>query len=161
MAERATDLPARVVALWRSEDVSLNAPATVAELDVLGKLLGILLAGDLRALFSLANGMVDEAYDARFVSFWSIAKIERNRNRYPEERLAFADFAIDSWWFTIGKTAAGLVVFMPNGEEADTPRAVGSFSEFLRLYIEEPSSLNLFGADDFPFVLDALDAIAV
>ena len=120
MAERATGVPARVVALWRSEGVALNAPATGAELDVLGKLLGVLPDGGLVALFSLANGMVDDVYDARFVSFWSIAKIERNRK-------------------TLSGGAARVCRFRNRFVVVHSREDGGG-----------PSSLDLFGTDDTP-----------
>jgi hypothetical protein len=56
-------------------------------------------------LYSLANGLADYEYDARQVSFWSVAKIVNGAKEDPSLSVAFADFLIDSWYFRLGRSA--------------------------------------------------------
>ena len=135
---------AELVSLWKAEGVRLNAGAAPAELYGFGKLLGVELAGDLLALYALADGMVDLEYDARQASVWSIAKIQTHASKFPLSPPAFADFLIESWHFRLGQGSTGLVVLSDNVRSGAPPKQIGSFSEFLRMYIANPRGLDLF-----------------
>lgn len=101
-----------IVALWREERTPLNAGATEAALARLEQLLGVPLPKDVRAFYSLADGMPDDHYDACQLSFWSIERIVRERaaeapaEPAPGRGIAFADVIAETHYDYYRRTAA-------------------------------------------------------
>ena len=137
------DVVSEMVEIWRAEGIELNGGAGPEELETLRSLLGGELSPEVSALYSLANGMVDLTYDDRQASFWSIDKIRARAGEESGAVVAFADFMLDSWYFRLAQTPAGLVVLSENVRPGSPPKELGSFADFLRTYIDRPTSLGL------------------
>jgi len=137
------DVVNEVIGIWRAEGIELNGGAEPDELDALRGLLGGNLGEEVSTLYRLANGMVDLTYDDRQASFWSIDKIRSRAGEGSAEPVAFADFMLDSWYFRFAQTDAGLVVITENVRPGAQPKEIGSFADFLRAYIDRPTSLGL------------------
>jgi hypothetical protein len=69
-----------ILSIWRAADVPMNPPASVEQLRDLRQLFDGQLPPGLRALYSAANGMADNAMDDWNVSFWSIERISREQD---------------------------------------------------------------------------------
>lgn len=132
-----------LVTIWRAEGIELNAGAAPEDLELLQSLLGGALSEELRELYQHVNGMVDLTYDDRQASFWSIDKIRARATDDASAPVAFADFMLDSWYFRFARGPAGLVVVSENVRPGAPPRELGSFADFLRAYIDRPTSLGL------------------
>lgn len=142
----------KVVERWRKAGIPLNAGASTKDLDLLERQLGM-LPGDVRLLFSLANGMHDDESDEYFVSFWSIKKILReapNLSRVDLTRkyrdTAIADVMIDSWFIRLRTIAGGSYVVVVDGVNLEVPSLTGFFDR----YLNEPESIGLWGKEGGP-----------
>jgi hypothetical protein len=133
-----------ILAGWRNDRIELNPPASAYELARLAELLGALVPADLLDLYSVANGMVDNATDTWNVSLWSIDRILRENdvvNRTGRRWIAFADFLGYSWCFRLAPDAiCTRVLAESTGEE------FGSLAEFFERYSTKPESLDLVKA---------------
>ena len=133
-----------VISDWRNDGVLLNSPASQGELARLAEFLGAPVPDDLRALYSAANGMEDNAIDQWHVSFWSIDRLIRERDtmeRAGRSWVAFADFLVYSWCFRIlPKGDRTSVLDEGTGEEFESVR------QFSERYAHDPGSLALVKA---------------
>ena len=135
----------QVLKTWRAAAVPLNPPASEADLRLLAAFLGDAVPPDLRALYSVANGMVDYEMDDWYVFFWSIDRITRERDVQVDGArrwIAFADVLLYSWCFR----------FSPDGDRTrvrvdSTGEEFECLEDFLSRYASDPGSLDLFEAE--------------
>ena len=134
----------QVLKTWRAAAVRLNPPASEADLFALAAFLGDAVPPDLRALYSAANGMVDNEMDGWYVFFWSTDRVTRERDVQVDGArrwIAFADVLLDSWCFR----------FSPDGDRTrirvdSTGEEFECLEDFLSRYASDPGSLGLFEA---------------
>ena len=133
-----------VLARWRHDRIELNPPASDVELARLADFLGGLVPADLLELYSMTNGMVDNAMDAMNVSVWSVDRVLRENDivdRAGQRWIAFADFLVYSWCFRLAPREAHTQVLAEStGEE------FASLADFFKRYATEPESLGLVKA---------------
>src|SRR5260221_14299007 len=130
-----------VIGGWRNSGVHLNGPASHSDLARLAEFLGAPVPNDLRAFYSAADGMENDATDQWHVSFWSIDRIIRERDitkRAGRSWVGFADFLVHSWCFR----------FLPNNDQTTvlddgTGEVFQSMGQFFNRYARDPDSLAL------------------
>jgi hypothetical protein len=140
------DAVERIFEHWKGQRVPLNPGASAQDLAALEAFLGCSLPADVRRFYSVANGMLDGAYDSKMVSFWSIDRILREKDVAQAEDqargAAFADVMIYSWTFRYGLRAGGPLSVIADG----SPHEQESLSAFLDQYLSDPDSLGLVDA---------------
>jgi len=133
-----------VISRWRDDGVPLNREASETELARLAEFCGAPIPADLRALYSAANGMSDNAMDQWQVSFWSIDRLVREQDTMERDGrrwIAFADFLVYSWCFRILPNRERTAVLVEaTGEEFE------SIGQFFDRYARDPGSLALLRA---------------
>ena len=133
----------RVVETWRTTGISLNAGASRTDLEDLSALLQLDVPADICEFYGLANGMPDLVYDDHQVRFWSISKIreEHQHGTWGDAEIGFADFLINSWRFIFRVVDNQVIVVSENVRLGDPMESLGSFSDFLEIYLTDSMRL--------------------
>jgi hypothetical protein len=134
-------LASELVERWRRDGVSLNAGATPEQFDQLARFVGCALPDEFLDLYSLCDGMFDRVHDSHLVYFWPISKILAEPR--VDVHVPFADFLIDSWWFLLSSQHGQLRVLSQNVPRGEQPRVLGTFGEFLYIYLNHPGDLGV------------------
>ena len=128
---------------WRRNGVEMNPGASPDELQALRDLLQCAIPADIREFYANANGMCTDVYDEHEVSFWSISKICAQRDAVADMEIGFADFLIDSWRFMFRVEGDRVIVVSGNVSPGSPPENLGTFSDFLKLYVTSPDALRI------------------
>ena len=131
----------RVLDHWNNLGITPVPALSRVEISSLQARVGLEIPHDMLALYLHANGMPVGEYDDRNLRFWQIGElaeyisVDASATRYG----GFADFLIMSHVYQIRlKTGLSAEVRI----EGHAPITVASsFTEFLRLYLDEPGRL--------------------
>lgn len=77
------------------------------------------------------------------VSFWSISKICEQRETVADREIGFADFLINSWRFIFRVEGDSVIVVSENVSPGSPMENLGTFSNFLELYVTRPDALQI------------------
>jgi hypothetical protein len=130
----------KVIDKWKKEELKLEKPLSITELNAACANSGILPAKEIIEVYSNFNGFAEDDLDSECMTFWTIKKM---LSEYQKESqyVVFADFLIDSHWYAFKandeKTAS---IYLYYGDE-DAAKVSNSFAEFFELYLTEPAKL--------------------
>jgi hypothetical protein len=133
----------QLVQQWRHSGVELNPGASPADLEALRALLHCDIPKEIRDFYLSANGMPPNVYDDHQVSFWSIDAMRKQRDLWGDAELGFADFLIDSWRFIFRVDRNRVIVVSENVAAGEPAENLGSFRDFLGLYLGNPEALRI------------------
>jgi hypothetical protein len=133
----------QAVQKWRHAGVELNPGASAADLEALRVLLQCDIPAEIRDFYVSANGMPLNVHDDHQVSFWSIDTIRKQRDLWGDAELGFAAFLINSWRFIFRVDRNRVVVVSENVAPGEPMENLGSFSDFLELYLGNPEALRI------------------
>jgi hypothetical protein len=132
-----------VIQKWRRYGVELNPGASPDEIELLRELFHCEVPADIREFYANANGMPIHEYDGHQVSFWSISKICEQRETVADSEIGFADFLINSWRFIFRVEDDSVIVVSENVSSDSPMENLGTFSNFLELYVTSPDALQI------------------
>lgn len=133
----------QVVQKWRDAGVELNPGASAADLEALRVLLQCDIPAEIHDFYISANGMPRNVHDDHLVSFWSIDTMSKERDLWGDAELGFAAFLIDSWRFIFRVERNRVIVVSENVAPGEPMENLGSFSNFLELYLRNPDALRI------------------
>jgi SMI1 / KNR4 family (SUKH-1) len=128
---------------WRRNGVEMNPGASAHDLQALRELFQCEVPADIREFYANANGMCTDVYDEHEVSFWSISKICAQRDAVADMEIGFADFLIESWRFMFRIEGNSVIVVSGNVSPGSPTENLGTFSDFLKLYVTSPDALRI------------------
>ena len=131
-----------IIQAWRRDGMELNPGASPDEIELLGELFHCEVPADIREFYANANGMPIDEYDGHQVSFWSISKICEQRETADRE-IGFADFLINSWRFIFRVRGDSVIVVSENVSPGSPMENLGTFSNFLELYVTSREALQI------------------
>jgi hypothetical protein len=132
-----------IIQAWRRDGVELNPGASPDEIELLRGLFHCDVPADIREFYANANGMPTDEYDGHQVSFWSISKMYEQRETVADREIGFADFLIDSWRFIFRVEGDSVIVVSENVPPGSPMENLGTFSNFLELYVTSPDALQI------------------
>src|SRR6266550_2050646 len=132
-----------IIKAWRRDGVELNPGASPDELELLRELFHCRVPADIREFYADANGMPTHVYVGHQVAFWSISRICEQHHDVPDTEIGFADFLIDSWRFIFKVEGDSVMVVSENVSPGSPMENLGTFSNFLELYVSSPDTLQI------------------
>ena len=140
----------RVVERWRRDGIALwpgvDEQRVVSELAKLGRS----VPRDVAALYGATGGFQDVA-DDEFWCLWSFDRMVAENAAYPGPNIAFADWAIDAWWYCLRPESEQVSsVFLDCFDGSKPRRVAASLVEFLSEYLRDPSYITDVAHLDWP-----------
>ena len=132
-----------IIQTWRRNGVEMNPGASADDLQALRELFQCEVPADIREFYVDANGMCTDVYDEHEVSFWSISKICAQRDAEADMEIGFADFLIESWRFMFRIEGNSVIVVSGNVSPGSPTESLGTFGDFLKLYVTSPDALRI------------------
>ncbi len=130
----------KVINNWKKEGLKLEKPLSSIELNKNFINSNILPSKEIIELYSEFNGFAEEELDSECMTFWTIKKIVAEHQK-DSQYVVFADFLIDSHWYSFKANDENTAsVYLYYGDD-DTTKISNSFAEFFEFYLTEPSKL--------------------
>jgi hypothetical protein len=142
-----------LVEYWQSQSMRLAQPADEAQVKEFERRYDLDMIPEFRAYLMTVNGMLQSGSDdcdSHLFAFWQLDRIRPVVEECPELQLSpeegryfvFADYMIWSWAYAIDLMApsatAGNVILVGGLRQQ---RVSSTFSEFVRLYVEDSREL--------------------
>jgi hypothetical protein len=136
-----------LIAYWRRQGVPLQLPATDDEIFSTFQDCGRPATAEVLYLYRQLNGFADGTYCQNHWSLWSLAKI-RDENRFnPSQDVWFADYLIDSYYFSLhaeDSHTTSVHVQSHYKSEIDSFKVAETVTDFLQKLLSHPESVEVF-----------------
>ncbi|MFO0979180.1 MAG: hypothetical protein U0996_22410 [Planctomycetaceae bacterium] len=133
---------------WQKQGVKLRPPANRAEI------VSVFLAyqqrptRDVLELYESLDGFTDHQSCCHHFSLWSLAEIEEKNAHNPTTDIWFADYLIESHYFSLHpedqSTSSVHAQYFHLDGQTESVRVADSLEDFLRRLVEDPESVHVF-----------------
>jgi hypothetical protein len=135
---------------WTQQGIRLQPPASEDEIRSTFENCGQPATLDVVNVYRHLNGFCDSEYCRNLWSLWSLAKI-RDANQFnTSQHVWFADFLIDSCYFSLqtesSQTSSVHVQYYNSTVGFETFKVADSLAEFWQRLITDPATVHVFPA---------------
>lgn len=136
---------------WQKQGINLNDPADDCETWTTFGDRGRPPTADVLDLYRHLDGFADGEYCRNHWSLWSLAKIREENQFNPSEDVWFADYLIDSYYFSLhaeNPQTSSVHVQLYDGSGVDTFKVADTLNDFLQKLLSDPASVHVFPLTD-------------
>lgn len=141
----------RIIGSWHHQGVKLNSPAEDCQTWSTFGDCGCSPSADVLDLYRRLDGFADGEYCRNNWSLWSLAKIREENQFNPSEDVWFADYLINSYYFSFhaeDPQTSSVHVQIYNGSSVDTFKVADTLTDFLQKLFSDPGSVHVFPLTD-------------
>lgn len=133
----------RAVAAWNAQNIALLPPVTGAVLRAHEA--GIALSSDIALLYSLCDGMAENAVDDRWFELWPLDRVIREAASFPSSFIPFAEGFLSAQLYLLRVESPHIAtVYVDHSYCARSPeRIASSLDDALNYLLTDPKRLYL------------------
>ena len=136
---------------WNQQGINLNNPADDRQTEATFGDCGRPPTADVLELYRHLDGFADGEYCRNHWSLWSLAKIRDENHFNPSDDVWFADYLIDSYYFSLHADTpqtSSVHVQSYDGSEMCAFKVADTLTDFLQKLFSDPASVHVFPMPD-------------